>query len=130
MASQVQGFELQDVGSVAAASGTVNFNVPVKSGTNKLLIQVAVKYAAVGATPGTTVSFKYSLDGTTYTTSAVAGSSIAPAATVMGVATYEIGIADLVTRKDTVNPLEDYKVTLTNTDATNACQYTILAAWL
>lgn len=123
MASQALGFAVSDVGSVV--NGTPkDIVIAVPSGTNKLIVQVAVKYAAVAATTGVAVSFKYSLDGSTYTASGVAGSTIGSVAGVMAVGTYEIGIADLVSRKDPAGIL-DYEVILTNADATNAASYEV-----
>lgn len=123
MATQNIEYTLADCGSVV--NGTPkDIIVAVPSGTCKLIFKVAVKYAAVAGTSGVAVTFKYSLDGSTYTASAVTGSTIAPAATVLGSAVYEIGVEDLPTRKDP-GGVEDYEVILTNTDATNSAIYDV-----
>lgn len=115
---------LVDCGSMAL-SGTLNLNIPLQSGVNKLVVFISCKYAAMAGTSGLQVAFNKSIDGTTFVASAKATQVNKPsAATVLQTISQEFGISDIATRAD-AGPLAAYRLVMTNLDATNAVVYSV-----
>lgn len=112
-----------------ALSGTGNLVVTPPAGTNKMILTVFAKYAAVAGTSGLQVAVDVSPDGSSFSASNVATQTCKPAAGVLGNVEFEIGLSDLVTRKDG-GTAEAYKLLFTNDDATNAVTYAVTAMFL
>lgn len=115
---------IDSLGSVAA-SGNVSTTISLPQGTQKLAIVLGVEYAAVAATSGVTVALQTSVDGTTFVTANETAAEIKPAAGVLGTETLSIQLGDSPFRLDAPSRLAAVKLTLTNTDATNAATYTV-----
>lgn len=112
------------VGSMAL-SGTASVTIPVPAGTQNLVVEVGAKYAAVAATSGVTVAVQTSVDGTTFVNAKETMPEIQPAATVLGTGSMTIRLGNDPFALDFPSYVNSIKVTLTNTDATNAVNYAI-----
>lgn len=109
---------LQSLGSLAhSANETVTIAVPAD--IRALGVRVAAEYPAVAGTSGIEVSFQVSPDGENWSASKVLGSTIAPAAGVIGSAEYLFSFQDDPYKAD-AQPVVAIKVSLTNLDGTNA----------
>lgn len=124
MSSRTLG-TIDKVGSIAL-SGTASATIAVPQGTQQLSITVGCEYAAVAATSGITVALQTSVDGTTFVNAVETMAELKPAAGVVGTGNVVIRLGDDPYRVDAANRLNSVKVTLTNTDATNAASYVIL----
>ncbi len=113
------------LGSIAAsANTTVEISVPEE--TQVLFIPVSVQYAAVSATQsGVTVGLQTSVDGTTFVAAAETAAELKPAAGVLGTENVIIRLGDDPYRKDAPSRLNAIKITLSNTDGTNAALYAV-----
>lgn len=114
------------LGSIAA-SGNKAVTIAVPKETQLLEINVGVEYAAVAGTSGVTVGLETSVDGTTFVTAKETAAEIKPAANVLGTESIIIRLGDDPYRLDGTSGsrLNSVKVTLTNTDATNAVSYSL-----
>lgn len=113
------------LGSIAA-SGNATVTIQIPQETQMLYIPVSVTYAAVSATAsGVTVGLQTSVDGTTFVTAAETAAKLAPAANVLDTENVIVRLGDDPYRKDTPSRLNSVRLTLTNTDGTNAATYSV-----
>ena len=115
---------IDKLGSVAA-SGTASATITIPQGTQQLNLTVGCEYAAVAGTSGITVAVQTSVDGTTWVNAKEVAAELQPAAGVVGSETIVLRLGDSPYRLDAPSHLNSVKVTLTNTDATNAASFVI-----
>ena len=115
---------LQSLKSLAA-SGNETVTLTVPNGTRALGVIVAAEYAAVAGTSGISISAQVSHDGSTWVASNYKFANVAPAAGVAGSTEVLFAFQDDPYKLD-ANPIELIKLTITNTDATNAVAVAVL----
>lgn len=118
---------VQDVKSIAA-SGTDVYTLTIPT-TGPVPVSakfgLAVKYAAVAATTGVTLSFQVSKDGTNFVSAALPSFTVAPAANALGYGESKMYLVG-PNKLDTI-PIVAVKVTATNLDGTNAAVVALLS---
>lgn len=117
---------LVSFGSVAS-TGNTSVTVPVPSDAQSVEFTLGAVYAAVAGTSGTTFSFQYSVDGTTFS-----GTGAAKSVVVKNGAGVRIDGTQLITVRNALktngsNPILYIKVTITNADTTNAVSTAVMA---
>lgn len=120
--------ELVQFGSVASTGNTsVTLTVPPRAISAEFTLGAI--YAAVAGTTGTTFSFQYSVDGTTFS-----GTGAAKSVLVKNGATVRLDGTQLVTLRNALktngsSPILYIKVTITNADTTNAVSTAVMVQY-